>query len=222
MSTIEQSSGLANSAISKVLRRIVGTTVTRGHLYLMKGAVPTSLDAVLNPNKYRRSDRLVSWNRNQIIVNQGVVSTTASMALESGAVTWFYFYRIDSNRVYQIAGTVTGQSLGGNLELINTSIVKDQTYDISDMGFDLGKEFTDIPIDTIDPRITITPTFATWNISLQSISIIPTTATWNISLQSISIIPTTATWNVSANQSLGQSISIIPTTATWNASPATT
>jgi len=163
----------------------------------MKGAVPSSLENITNPLRYRVADRLVHWNRNQIIITQGLISTTASTPINSGVATWFYFYRIDGNKIYQLVGTITSTGGGGDLELANTTIFKDKTYGIQ------------------EPRqsISINPTSATWVVEpIQSISITPSSATWVVEpVQSISINPTSATWVVEPVQN----VEIVPPAATW-------
>jgi len=206
MSIIEQSPGLVISALTKTLKKIVGTRISRGHLYWMKGAVPSSLENITNPNRYRAADRLVHWNRNQIIITQGLITTTASTPINSGVATWFYFYRIDGDKIYQLIGTITLTGQGGDLELANTTVFKDKTYGIQ------------------EPRqsISIIPTSATWNVEIpriQSISVEPTSATWNVEItrQSISVVPTSETWNVEIPRI--QSISVVPTSETWTVLP---
>jgi len=187
MEIIEQSPGLVISALSKTLKKIIGTRILRGHLYWMKGAVPTSLENITNPNRYRVADRLVHWNRNQIKVTQGLISTTASTPINSGVATWFYFYRIDGAKIYQLIGTITSIGQGGDLELTNTTIFKDKTYGISKQR----------------QSIIVVPDNATWNIEItgQSIVVDPNSATWNLDLpQNISVEPSAWTWNFSLPQ----------------------
>ena len=162
MAIIEQSSGLAKSAISKILKKLVGTKTSRGHLCWMKGAIPTSLENVTNPSRFRETDKLIHWNRNQINVNRGIVSTTASTAFNNGNATWFYFYRVDGSKIYQVVGTITARGERGNLELVNTNIIKNKTYGIADLGFRLEQEFTDIGLNDTAQSISVSPSNATW------------------------------------------------------------
>ena len=169
MAIIEQSPGLVISALSKTLKKIIGTRTSRGHLYWMKGAVPSSLENITNPNRYRVTDRLVHWNRNQIKVTRGLISTTASTPINSGVATWFYFYRIDGTRIYQLVGTITSTGQGGDLELANTTVFKNKTYGIQEPS----------------QSISVEPLTATWTIEIppsQSISVVPTSETWNVPL----------------------------------------
>ena len=158
MAIVEQSTGLVKSAVSKVIEKLIGDNSSRGYLYLMKGQVPTSLSNILNPSRYRVDDRLVQWNRNQIVIAEdGLVSTTASFAFKSSSATWFHWYRIDGEFVYQAIGKVNGTGLGGDIELTSTFITEGNSYSISDLGVSLNKEFSDIGYNII-PAPTPAPT----------------------------------------------------------------
>jgi hypothetical protein len=167
MAKIEQSTGLAKSAVTGIIKNLIGLDETPGHLYFMKGLIPGSLNNVTNPRRYRKDDRLIHWNINQIKLNQNnIIYTTASLAMATGHATWFHWYRINGSFIYQIIGSVTKEGMGGDIIIHDTTFAKGASYAIANLKISIPEEFTNIKIDTTPkfPMISVSPTTGTWTV----------------------------------------------------------
>jgi hypothetical protein len=203
MAISEQSSGLAKLAVNTLLAKILGPTTQRCYFYLMKGRIPTSIETITDPARYRRADRLIFWNRNQIKLSEnGQLTANASKAFQSGLATWFHFFRIDGTKIYQVIGTVGSLNTGKDIEFSNVNLVKDRSYSINSFGFALNKEFEDGQPEAPLPlyQIVIEPDTHTWTVTqtVSRITIVPSEAVWDVEqfISRITVIPSEANWEV--------------------------
>lgn len=189
MAILEQSSGLAKLAVYRLLLKVLGPGTSRSRLYLMKGRIPTSIDLITEPQRFRKSDRLVVWNRSQLSVDQdGAISANASTAFQAGVANWFHFYRIDGDSVYQLIGTVGVTNSGKDLEFTTLNILNGTSYAIGNLGFELPAEFNDDSYFNNEPtpiyQLTVTPDTAIWSINTvtRQFVVVPAQATWQVQM----------------------------------------
>ena len=161
MAKVEFSDGIKKDISNILLTSLIDNSWGGGgysdRIRFMKGTIPTYF-----PNydtlTFRTSDILVDWNHLATVTNDSV-TTSAAAASQSGAVSWFIFFR-ENAWTPVIIGTVGLTGSGADIELANTNIVQGTTYSISNLRISFPTEFTyaqDTTTTTQAPTTTAAP-----------------------------------------------------------------